>query len=330
MKRLLFAAGLAALIAATVGCGSEESPNIVIHNDLESWEIYFVFVSPVEAEEFGDDLLGDFSTLGPGEEFSTRVEPGTYDIRVVDEDEDSYTRWGVEVGTETYTWNVTLDDLDTGDPGELTLLEAPQDHTVGDGSAPIAITNGLGSWDIYYVYVSPSDATEWGDERLGQRYMLGAGQTVTVMADPGTYDMQVRDEDEDTYTLWQVDVGPEGFDWNVTMDDLDTGGGPPASLSEVPSGYTVGDGSAAVTITNGLGEWDIYAVLVSPSTDSEWNEERLGEDYLLGEGQSVTVMVDPGTYDMQMVDEDGDTYTRWEVEVGTQGYDWEVALSDVD
>ncbi len=33
-------------------------------------------------------------------------------------------------------------------------------------------------------------------------------------------------------------------------------------------------------------------------------------------------MVDPGTYDIQIIDEDGDTYSLWEVEIGPEGYQW--------
>ena len=58
-------------------------------------------------------------------------------------------------------------------------------------------------------------------------------------------------------------------------------------------------------------------------------DDRLGADILTAESQ-ITVWVDPGTYDMQVEDEDGDTYTLWGVEVGEDGYTWNVTLADMD
>jgi hypothetical protein len=50
--------------------------------------------------------------MEPGDDVTISVPAGTYDIKVVDEDGDSYTLWGVEIGAEGYQWAVTLADID--------------------------------------------------------------------------------------------------------------------------------------------------------------------------------------------------------------------------
>ncbi len=94
----------------------------------------------------------------------------------------------------------------------------------------------------------------------------------------------------------------------ITVDDI-LDGNLGAGLNPVPDGYTVGQGTAAVTFTNNLDGWDIHGVFIDPSDETEWSEERLGADYILAGDQTITVMVDPGTYDIQIIDEDGDTYS---------------------
>jgi len=369
-------------------------------------------------------IEGDVATLNTGTETLTFLKEGD----AWRADLEDLIREGMEEGLEGT--GITVDDILAGDltgPGTGPTGER-QSYETGEASAPVTIVNGLGSWDIFFVYVDPSSAP-WGDDRLGSD-ILQPGDEITVLVDPGTYDMRVEDEDGDTYTKWEIEVGANGYQWEVTLAEMDASppqslemtssersylsskhnelndiiqtsefdtygfeaGGPyhewleelenwrdrsgisvsaktiagelvqlatahaigdrsnaewldstitadlmthstdggGASLMPVPEDYTVGEGSAPVTFTNDLGGWDIYGVLIDPSTEPQWGEERLGAEYMLTGGQSVTVMVDPGTYDMQVIDEDEDTYMKWEVTVGEEGYDWSVTLSDLD
>ncbi|MBN1435287.1 hypothetical protein JW921_11040 [Candidatus Fermentibacterales bacterium] len=193
----------------------------------------------------------------------------------------------------------------------------------GEGEAFVEITNALGSWTIRYVYVDPSDAP-WGDDRLGEE-LLYPGDVITIHVDPGTYDIQVEDEDGDTYTLWGVDLDAGGYYWEVTLGDIDGGW---TDEGEGGGYYETGDGTAPVTIYNDLGSWTIWYVYVDPS-DAPWGDDRLGSD-LLYPGETITVWVDPGEYDLRVQDEDDDTYTLWNVSVGEAGYSWDVSLDDID
>jgi len=333
MKRLALLLSILA-IALFTACGEQadegtQTPSegtdeaamveVTITNGLEMWDIYFILIDPSD-EVWGEDRLGA-DILTPGESFTIEIEEGTWDMMVEDEDGDTYTLWEVEIGSEGYQWNVTLDDLDSA--WDEDDFSEPQIIETGDGSTYIAIINDLEGWNIHWVYVDPSDSP-WSDDLMGSD-ILYQDDKLIVWVDPGTYDIQVEDEDGDTYTLWEVEVDAAGFEWFVTLGDMD-----PMSGDDVFEGVSLetGEGIAPVTIANNLGGWDIYYVFVDPS-DGPWGEDRLGADILTGSSE-ITVWVDPGTYDMRVEDLDGDTYTLWEIDVDENGYEWAVVLDDMD
>lgn len=88
-----------------------------------------------------------------------------------------------------------------------------------------------------------------------------------------------------------------------------------------------GSGNVPVKITNDLGAWNIEEIKIDP-TDSPWGDNRISE--IVEPGEDVTINVPAGTYDIMIVDDDGDSYTRWNIEIGAEGYDWAVTLSDLD
>lgn len=202
---------------------------------------------------------------------------------------------------------------------------APADDIEEVATVEVTITNGLESWEIHSIFVDPSDEP-WGEDLLGEEDILSAGESFTVEVEKGTWDIMVSDEDGDTYTLWEIEIGPEGYKWNVTLDDLDSGWDE-EEFTE-PQILETGEGTAPITITNSLEGWDIFWVYVDPS-DEPWGDDLMGMDVLYPDDQ-IIVWVDPGTYDIKVEDEDGDTYTLWEVEVDEAGYEWNVILDDMD
>lgn len=97
------------------GCGEDDNPissgtvTLTIKNGLSSFTIYYVYVSPSQSSGWGNDLLGSH-TLFPGEGIILELPKGTYDIKVVDEDDDRYFRWGLRLN-RNYTWTVRLSDM---------------------------------------------------------------------------------------------------------------------------------------------------------------------------------------------------------------------------
>jgi hypothetical protein len=73
----------------------------------------------------------------------------------------------------------------------------------------IRITNNTG-YDIYYIYISPSESDEWGDDFLGDDILLD-GHSINIRLDyplstVDIYDICVEDEDGDSYYKYEIEI----------------------------------------------------------------------------------------------------------------------------
>ncbi len=238
MKKVLFA--LAALaLAASAG-------TIKVTNNTGGWDIYYAYISPSDSDQWGNDWLGS-DVMSSGETWEFPVSNGTWDIRLVDEDGDNYILYNVPV-SGTWTWNVTLDDLGEHSYSGGSSASTGSSRTSGSssssgssrtsgsssssgssrtsgtstgGNAPVTIYNDLGNWTIYYVYCSSSSDSNWGSDRLGSR-TISPGDSFTFNVSSGdTYDIYCKDEDGDTYSLYGIWIGNDGFYWSVDLGDID-------------------------------------------------------------------------------------------------------------
>lgn len=87
-------------------------------------------------------------------------------------------------------------------------------------------------------------------------------------------------------------------------------------------------GDCRVIISNALENTDIYYVFVSPSASDNWGPDILGTRILLPES-ACTVFVQKDSYDMMAIDAFDNTYSRWSVALGEEGYDWSINRSDL-
>ena len=183
--------------------GSGHYP-ITITNNMVDYDMWYLYVDPAGTEPT-TEYMGS-NIVFPDEKITVWVEPGSYDIQVVDDTDFTYSYEAVAVSeTAGAVLAVKPEDIDTPRPAEV--------------PATVTVINGLGSWDIMYVYIDRTD-DPWGDDRLGAS-ILEPGASVDVQVTTGTWDMKAEDEDGDTYTLWTQEIGPEGFVWNVTLDQMD-------------------------------------------------------------------------------------------------------------
>ena len=88
----------------------------------------------------------------------------------------------------------------------------------------ITIVNNTG-YTIFYVYISPSDDEEWGEDLLDSEEILNDGETFTCkLPQPlnkvKAYDIKLEDEDGDTYTKWRVSVATNSR-IVFTFEDID-------------------------------------------------------------------------------------------------------------
>ena len=94
------------------------------------------------------------------------------------------------------------------------------------------------------------------------------------------------------------------------------------------AGLFVQAGASSLRIVNSTGGWDLMTVYVSPFGATGWGENRLG-DSTLTEGGSMTIELPVGIYNIRLIDEDGDTYTRRNTPV-MGAVEWAVTLDDLD
>ena len=87
---------------------------------------------------------------------------------------------------------------------------------------------------------------------------------------------------------------------------------------------------AKIIITNGLEEKNIDYIYVSSGSEDEWGINSLPEWKVLLPGESHEITVLPDTYDLQIVDSRGYTYTIWDIEIETEDFVWEVIPTDID
>ena len=85
---------------------------------------------------------------------------------------------------------------------------------------------------------------------------------------------------------------------------------------------------ATVKIIN-QSKWEIHHIFLSSSDDREWGPDQL-EDEILAKGESLTLTdIECDTYDIQVVDEDGDECVIEEVEFCGDHSFWKITDKDL-
>ena len=195
--------------------------NVTIINKT-GYTIYYLKISPASADDWGDDWLGD-DVLVDGDNITLDLADAGYakqcefDIKAVDEDEDSYIQWDVDL-CERSKIILTMDDYVVPDDDQGSGVETdcgyPQDVT---------IKNSTG-FDIWYVYISPTDAEDWGNDRLGDEVIMDGDSFEFCMPGFGdwtNFDIKLEDSDGDSYIRMDVNlVNTDSL--TFTLDDLST------------------------------------------------------------------------------------------------------------
>ena len=93
---------------------TQDNPTVQIVNNT-GYTVYYAYISQTATDDWEEDVLGD-KTLSDGEYVDvTLLYPldvvNRYDVKLVDEDGDSYTKWDVRV-TSNGVIEFTFDDYD--------------------------------------------------------------------------------------------------------------------------------------------------------------------------------------------------------------------------
>lgn len=91
-------------------------------------------------------------------------------------------------------------------------------------------------------------------------------------------------------------------------------------------------GTVTVTIKNditllGVG-FAINDVYITPTSTTSWGSDRLGANEQIEHGQSKSFEVAKGTYNLRVIDTDGDEYTKRSVKIESD-YTWTVTFVDL-
>jgi hypothetical protein len=94
--------------------------------------------------------------------------------------------------------------------------------TLSSSQASIEIVNETG-YTFYFIYVSSSESTEWGDDILDGKNLVNGESLTYVLPDPlssiDTYDFLAEDEDGDPYYKWEITI-TNNVRIVFTLDDI--------------------------------------------------------------------------------------------------------------
>lgn len=188
-------------------------------------------------------------------------------------------------------------------PQPTATTAAAQPTPTQSSGATIEIINESGQ-DIWYVYISPSNADSWGEDRLEDR-ILYEGETLTLRdISPGMYDMRAEDSSGSAIdVLWDVQINTS-FTWVIDV--------PQVSLE----------------IINDSPDTLVY-LYISPTESDMWGDDWLGEAVVRSGQTYVVGGLMPGVYDIRAEDGDGNVieilynvnltgYTSWSLQGPTQ------------
>lgn len=178
--------------------------------------IYYVFISPVDAESWGDDLLNkDVILPGDTQRFNLVDEPGSiFDIQVEDVDGDAYTITDVDLTADSEI-TFSKDDLNPAETDYIgsALVNGPG----GEIEGTLDIFNQTGR-DIYYLY-GRQQGRDWGSDLLGDDILVDGGKFTIEIENFNSeiFDIKLEDEKKKIYEFTGIDIASDLL--TVTAED---------------------------------------------------------------------------------------------------------------
>ncbi len=151
--------------------------------------VWYVYISPADADEWGEDWLGD-EMIDPGETHTiVGIPEGTYDVKAADENNETIqVTWEAKVEGDM-TWDIT-------------------------GLSSFEVVNNSDD-AIYYLYIALSDAATWGEDWLGDQVIEPGASFVVDGVPRGTYDIKAAEDDDSSVEIVYNISLPEKNNWTV-------------------------------------------------------------------------------------------------------------------
>ncbi len=218
MKKIL---AIAFILAGTAALSAQsEYYNLIEFRNKTGRDIYYLFFSPGDSEWWGPDVLGDTRTLDAGESVEFFISYPEYsaefDFMAVDEDGNVFELYDMEINDDSEA-RIVINDSYITDYWDLDDLESEL--------ITLEINNDTG-FEIYYLFISPSDSESYGIDFMDSETTLPADEAISVLLFKSNaeidYDIQAVDEDDDTYSFsLTLDPDLDNQYTEVTIDDLD-------------------------------------------------------------------------------------------------------------
>ena len=179
--------------------------------------------------------------------------------------------------------------------------------------ADLVFVNETGA-TVYYLYASPVTADTWGEDLLGATVFANGTRFRVSLRSAGPYDIRAVDSSDNEYIIWNWDARNDS---RVVIH--------PRAI--VGAHVRASDASALawLNIVNRT-TYAIRQIVVSPARSGSWEagERLLDPSQMIydGEGYRINVDVDAYdtfVYDIMLVDEDGDRYVKWDVNLELVG-----------
>ena len=177
---------------------------VTIQNGLGGWSIHYVQFSRPGDKGWSDDMLGPTEIIRPGAFRVFHIQPGPAGIRVTDSDGDTYTLADIEIPEEGFTWEVTLEQMDS----------VRRDSPGSTGECPVTVLNSLDApVDSLWMYRTGMDR---GNEDLLEPPGIPPGGEFILWVEQASFDMIAVDGMGRTLAAYNCPVDINGFLWEIT------------------------------------------------------------------------------------------------------------------
>ncbi|TFG70183.1 MAG: serine/threonine protein kinase [Anaerolineales bacterium] len=167
---------------------NSEGFSLTVNNE-SPLDVCYVFISPVDNDNWGDDWLDVEGVIAPGATMTFDVPAGAHDFLA-----------------ETC--------------GEATLvtgwdLVSDVSFTIGgSGLVPVTVYNNLDE-EVCYLFISPASAEDWGADWLGDIESIPSGGVRVVFVSPDVYDFSVMNCDDQEIGYQYDQKMQDAFEWFI-------------------------------------------------------------------------------------------------------------------
>jgi S1-C subfamily serine protease len=191
------------LLNDAVFVGGDHPPVEFILVNQSGTAIYYVLLSPSQAQNWGQDELDSRETLASGGSRVFQVPAGTYDLLLLDSEFNHILEeYGLDLtGDTTYTVSGAQQGTAPQPQGEPTTLRLVNNSNT----------------TVCFVFISPVTSSTWGEDWLGSTETIPSGSSRDFEVSQGSWDLQAQDCNRNTLDeQYGVEIGPEGQTWSLT------------------------------------------------------------------------------------------------------------------